>query len=1019
MLPVPRPARLPSLSAVLGPLIASSLLLTVAEDASAQQQSVGGTVVEASTRRPLVGAQVVAGERGMITDNRGRFVITGLSGNEVTLRVVMIGYRDLIQIVDVGRNDLVLSLVESAITLDAIVVTGTPQQQLKRSLGNALGSVDVGKLSERAPQPNVQKLLGSVPGVAILSGGGDIGSGANIRIRGANSLALASEPIVYIDGVRVSNTSNTGPGMDGRSPPSRINDINPENIESIEIIKGPAAATLYGTEASNGVVNIITKRGSAGAPVWSVTVKQGANWLPDPETLWPSAWYRSAAGQLVEFNPLRSDRVTGEYPGDTIVYGPWFRTGLPREYEVSMSGGAGPINYYFASGWNRDEGPVTYNWRSRLSNRANLSFTPNERFSMSLGISFIKSRYQSAAAAQPVSVRILWACASSGCEPGLGKPGGVDGPSRGYLTGPPEGIQDDYEGYEDLSRGVLTSTITHRPTSWFSHRLTVGGDHTAQRLSSLARLSETLGSSRTGSRSVENFREDLVSLDYAAIGSFKVKDEVALETAVGLQYYAKQITEETATGSQFPVRALETVSAGAIRSGTETFLENKTVGAYVQQQVAWRNRLFVTAAVRGDDNSAFGTNYDFVVYPKFSASWVVSEESVMSGLDFVNALKFRTAWGKAGQQPDVFAALRIYAPASGENGAPTLTPSNIGNPDLKPEVGQELEAGFDATMFDERLGMEFTYYTKSTKDAIVAVPVTPSLGFPGSQFRNVGEVANQGLEVGITADAVRGENVQFSFGFKYSKNSNEVVSLGGPSALVINAPFGMYNVTGFPVTSIFMTRVVSADIDRSGAVPRAINMMCEGGDRVEGTNFSAGGGAPVPCAQAPQVFWGSSQPTWEGSGNVTLTLYQNLQLFAQVDYLGGNTLLSGDIRASLMSFRNQRSIIEANDPILLAYDILDIRRQPGTIKGGFAKLRDVSATYTFPQSLSERLGLSRASMTLSAQNMWTIWVAQKSDFGVRQTDPEVRNTQDTALTAYYQEGWPQLRRVLTTLRVTF
>ena len=1014
----PAPPLLRSRAAA-GLLAASLLLPLTVQGVSAQQQSVGGMVVESSTRRPIIGAQVSTDVRGAITDNRGRFLIVGLTGSQVTLRVVMIGFREIVQTVDVGRTDLVLPLVESAITLDEIVVTGTPQQQLKRSLGNALGSVDVQKLTDRAPPPNLQKLLTSVPGVSILSGGGDIGAGANIRIRGANSLALSSEPLIYIDGVRVSNSVNAGPGVDSRSPPSRLNDINPEIIESIEIIKGPAAATLYGTEASNGVINIITKRGSVGAPVWNLTVKQGANWLPDPENLWQHAFYKNSAGEIVEFSPLYSDRVTGEYPGDGISYGPWFRTGAPREFEASVSGGGGPMTYYFATGWNRDEGPVTYNWRNRQSNRASLSFTPNEKFSMNLGISFIKSKYRSAGAVQPVSVRILWSCPSNGCEPGLGRPGGVDGAGRGYLVGPPEGIENDYEGYEDLSRGVVTSTISHRPVSWFSHRLTVGGDLTAQRLSSLARLSETLGSSKVGSRSVENYREDLVSLDYAAIATTKIGEDLSLETAVGFQYYSKKITEETATGGTFPIRALETVSAGSIRTGEERFLENKTAGAYVQQQVAWRNRIFLTGAVRGDDNSAFGKNYDFVVYPKFSASWVLSEESFMSRFSFINALKIRTAWGKAGQQPDVFAALRIYAPSSGENGAPTLTPSNIGNPDLRPEVGQELEAGFDATLLDERVGIEFTYYTKKTTDAIVQVPVTPSLGFPGSQFQNLGEVANQGFEVGITGDAVRRDNVQVNVGFKFSKNSNEVVNLGGPASMVINAPYGMYNVTGYPLTSIFMRRVVSADIDRGGATPKAINMMCEGGEKEPGTNFSRGGGNAVPCADAPQVYWGASQPTWEGATNLTVTLYRNVQLFAQVDFMGGNTLLSGDIRASLMSFRNQPAIIKGEDPILLAYDILDIRRQPGTIKGGWAKLRDVSASYTFPQGITERLGLSRASLTLSAQNWWTIWVAQKTDFGVRQTDPEVRATNSTGLTAYYQEGWPQLRRFLTTLRVTF
>ena len=142
-----------------------------------------------------------------------------------------------------------------------------------------------------------------------------------------------------------------------------------------------------------------------------------------------------------------------------------------------------------------------------------------------------------------------------------------------------------------------------------------------------------------------------------------------------------------------------------------------------------------------------------------------------------------------------------------------------------------------------------------------------------------------------------------------------------------------------------------------------------------------------------------------------------------VDFLGGNTILSGDIRASLLSFRNQRAILEAKDPILFAYDILDTRRQTGIIKGGFAKLRQVSATYNLPPSLLSAAHVSRAAATLSAQNFWTIWVAQESDFGVRLTDPEIRNTNAAGadpggLTGYNQEGWPQMRRVLFSLRVT-
>ena len=179
----------------------------------------------------------------------------------------------------------------------------------------------------------------------------------------------------------------------------------------------------------------------------------------------------------------------------------------------------------------------------------------------------------------------------------------------------------------------------------------------------------------------------------------------------------------------------------------------------------------------------------------------------------------------------------------------------------------------------------------------------------------------------------------------------------------------------------------------------------------------------MPCLQAPAVYWGNPLPSWEGSTSATVTLFRNLELFGLVDFLGGNTILSGDIRASLMSFRNQIAILQATDPILLGYDVLDTRRQPGIVKGGFAKLRQLSATYNVPQSILASRKLSRASVTVAVQNLFTLWVSQRSDFGVKLDDPEIRNSAGSGsdpggLLGYNQEGWPQLRRLLVSMRVT-
>ncbi len=1011
-----------------------------------QLAAIGGRVTGARTGEPIeaVTVQIEGSQRGALTGAVGTYRIAGIPPGTYRISARRIGYARTTRQVTVGDTSITVhfTLERTATTLDEMVVTGTPLEQSKRELGNSIGTVKVAEIVQEAPPPNVQQLLNNVPGVRVQSAGGDVGSGGNTRVRGASSMTLASEPLIYIDGVRVNNSfADAGGvvavGVDGRYPPSRINDINPDEIESIEVIKGPAAATLYGTEASNGVINIITKKGGGGGRATiSYVARAGANWLPNPENLFQHTYYRSSTGQIVDADVIGHDLHVGfpvsyygycpkPYSQDgTMCKGTAFSTGHPQAYEASLSGGLDALSYYFFAGWDRDEGAVDYNWKNRFSGRSNLTYTPSERITLNVGLGYERSRLRSAGAQQPITTGILWSCPSPGCEPGRNLANGLDSPLRGYLIYVPEVYEDNVQGYEDIDRNTISSTLTHRPASWFTHRLTIGADNTDQGLSDLWKKISTVGSlNPLGRRDVETTNTSYLSADYAATARAQPFARLGFETAVGVQYYQKQFESSWAQGTQFPVGTLETVTSGALRTSQENFLENKTVGMYVQEQAKVNDRLYLTAALRGDDNSAFGKQYKATRYPKFSAAYVLSDEPFMKRLPAVSSLKLRTAWGEAGQQPDAFAALRTYAPASGAGGVPTLTPQNLGNPDLKPEIGQELEAGFDASLLSGRVGVEFTWYDKKTKDALVQVPALPSLGFPGVQFRNIGEVLNRGLELGLNTDLYRSRATDFSLAFKLSHNHNEVVTLGGTPSLVMNPTFGQYHVPGFPLGSIFQTRILSGQIDSSGPTKKAVNLMCESGPLLPGTNFSKGGGPPVPCKQAPAVYWGNPLPSWEGSVAPSLTLFRNLQLYGLVDFLGGNTILSGDIRAALLSFRNQIAIIQNTDPILLGYDQLDTRRQPGIVKGGFAKLRQLSATYTFPEAWLSSHRLSRASATVSAENWWTMWVAQRSDFGVKLTDPEIRNSAGSGsdpggLLGYNQEGWPQLRRVLLTMRVT-
>jgi TonB-dependent starch-binding outer membrane protein SusC len=1023
------------------------LLLMSADRGVAQDGTVRGTVVDVSTQRPISGAQItVTGtQRGTVTDAAGRFTISGLSGAQVDLRVIMIGYRTAAQAARVGDVNVRIALTETVVPLDELAVTATAGEQRVRSLGNSIGRLKADQVVEVAPASNVHALLGArVPGVQIQLSRGEIGAGANIRIRGASSMSLASEPLLYIDGVRVNNSfADNGGGIssvgtDARTPPSRINDLNPEDIESVEVIKGPAAATLYGTEASNGVIQIVTKKGRSGRPAFNMVMRMGASWLPNPERLFPLTYYRDDTGQIQSLNVLRNDRTVGfpvpaaggcprpyRLSGDRCK-GEVFSTGAPRGLSASLTGGTESIRYYFSGDVDRNEGPVDYNWQNRLSGRGNLSWIANEKLTLDVGLGAIHSRLRSASAQQPITTAVIWSCPAPGCEAGSGKPNAVDGPFRGYIGYLPERYYDDIQGFQDVDRQTYSFTANHRPFSWFSHRLILGGDFTDTRNSELYKRITGVGSNLpNGRKEVQSSRVAYVSADYGATATLGVVSDLKSATSAGVQFYRRTTEWFWARGDVFPVNQLETVSAGATRTAQEDFLQNKTLGAYVQEQLTWKDRVFVTGAVRGDDNSAFGRNFDFVVYPKFSLSWVLSEESFVERIRFLNDLKLRGAWGKAGLQPDVFASLRTYQPQVGVGGEPALTTENLGNADLEPEVGRESELGFDASLFQDRVGIELTVYDKRTKDAIVRVPALPSLGFPGSQFRNIGEVANTGMELGLRGSVIRSGRLGLDLGLNFSRNRNEVVDIGGGAPLVVDATFGQYHAPGFPLASIFVKRVVSADIEQVNNRNVATNVMCEGGTREPNSNLSRGGGAPVPCAQAPAIYRGSPLPTWNGNLSATLTVLRNLRLHAAVEAVGGNTWQNGDISGAHAFFNNTLEALERDDPIFLGYETLgNPFGSLGVVKGDFAKLRTVSANYTLPQRFADRLRTQSAMITLAFENMATLWVRQKTAFGVPVIDPEARNTapnstQPGGLNAYNQEGWPQLRRFTATFRVSF
>jgi len=1001
-------------------LVAAALGAFLAPRAAAQAGSVSGVVTDVRTGRPLAEVQVRAegATTATRTNIRGQFTVSGLTGTTVNLIVTRIGYQPLTRSATVGATDLAIALTETPLKLDELVVTGTAGETQKRALGNVVGVLDLAATQQVAPSKGVQEALSvAVPGVQIQRASGQVGTGGVTRIRGVSSLSLSSEPIIFIDGVRSDNTagSNSVGFAGGGDRPSRINDLDPNDIESIQVLKGPSAATLYGTEASNGVIQIITKRGASGRPTWSTEFRAGANWLRNPAKVYEGVYYRDGQGAIQRLNLIENDERLG--------FGSPFQTGVPLGGALSIQGGTDAIRYFFSGSYDRDEGIVSYNWQNKFNATGNLSYSAGEKFKVDLNLGYTRSKTRSASATQPVTTYMVWACANSSCQDGTGL--GPNDAGRGYLAGVTPEAFEEIEGLDNIDRSRVGLTLTHRPVGWLNHRLTLGGDFTNDESSNYYPRGSNAGFGfPQGAKFVANDRSAFVTLDYSATATTTIGRNLTAQSSAGMQYYRKHFAQISGQGEAFPIRGVNTVSGGGVRQGFEDpnfNLENKTVGVYLQEQLAWKNRFFLTGAVRGDDNSAFGTNYDFVVYPKVSASWVLSEEPFFSGSSLVSALKLRGAWGKAGQQPNAFAAVQTYGPSVGSGGTPTVTPLNVGNPDLKPEVTREVEFGFDAGLFKDRVSLEVTYYDKVTQDGILSRLISPSSGFPGNQFINIGQFTNRGLELALDGSLISRPEFRVNLRGTLATNKNRIDDLGQETPIPntgIGQSTGSYNLTGFAMGSFFFKRVVSATLTAPGQVT---NVLCEGG-----TNFGNGDGTTVPCASAPLIYYGQPTPTWLSSLSADVT-WKRWRLVGVAEFQGGHWMGDGNLAAAHVFFNNSRAAVERTDPVLVAYQtqVADQLFATGMIKAGFGKLRNVSLTYEFPRGLARILGASRGSMTLTGANLATLWRAQQGTFGTRTVDPEVRANNagfynDPNLTnGYNQESWPQYTRFLATVRLSF
>jgi len=965
---------------------------------AAQGGSVAGIVVSRGSGAPVGDVQVTVAGTALraFTDARGRFDFDDLSGTSVVLQVRRIGFRVVTDTVDVGDTHVRVALEQKMLELSQVVVTGIPAPTEIGKLGNAVSTINAADVTQRAPINDVQDLLNArAAGVVIQRATGAVGSGSRIRIRGASSFSLSNQPLMYVDGVRVDADAATGPINQafGSSSISRYNDFNPDDIESIEIVKGPAATTLYGTEASSGVIQIITKQGTPGPARWNFTVRQGANFLNNPEDRFPTNYQRDGAGNIISVNM----RDLQAQLGSSI-----FRTGHAADYQLGVSGGSSTVRYYVAGGTELQGGAEPNNDLRHTTGRANLTVTPSDKVTLSARAGYVAGPTHLSAEAG-FGGRV-WTTV-------LADPRNLGTPQLGFFSGLPPEYDQVYHFTQDLDRFTGSVQLQHHPVKWFTHRVTFGVDRTREvnslyqpRIDSLV-SNPTFGSDALGFISIENHNVDNTTVDYAATAAFDLSPSIHSNFSAGLQFYHTRGDTVFADGLFFPAPGLSAISATTgPRSNANGTEETKSIGTYAQEQIGWRDRLFLTAGLRVDDHSTFGANFDRVYYPKVSASWIMSDEPFWK-YGFVNQLRLRAAYGESGRAPITNTAVRSYRPVTGPNDVDAVTPEFIGNPDLGPERGKEIELGLDAGLWHDRVGLEFTYYRKKTVDEILQREIAPSIGFSGQQPFNAGAVLNQGIELLARARPYDRGAVSVDVTLNLATNSNKILSLM-PGVTSVSAGTNLQHRVGYPVGSWFTKKVVSAEFDSTTG--QAINILCDDGK-----------GGSMACAGAPSVFIGRTTPSFEGGFSTTLTLWNRLRLYGLLDFKTGYRKLDGTTRVRCtffgqvcrenffpLEFDPKRIAGIQSNRSLVDFLISDAR---------FMKLREVSVVYTLPDAWATAMRASQATISLAGRNLHT-WT------GYTGLDPEAMflgGSRGGNFSQWEQADLPQLTQWIVTVNLAY
>jgi TonB-dependent SusC/RagA subfamily outer membrane receptor len=1000
-------------------LVALVCALVVPE---AHAQGITGRVTAAGSSEPLPTARVIAvgTPSTAVTGQDGKFTLKHVAPGEIVVQVIRVGYATQKKIVSVdasGNGTADFAMSPTVVRLREIVATGTGE---KRSVEVGHSSSDLGdvaaKVERTATNLTINDLLvQKSPSLNVL-GQGMVGTGASIRIRNYTSLTQTNDPVIIVDGTRIAAGGSTpGQGVGG-SQTSLLNSFTPEEIESIEVLPGPAATSVYGTNAANGVVLITTKKGRVSDAKWQWTAEQGRisddNDYPSSYAIWghtpgtpgsvrcllPTMSATTCVQDSVtSLNILKSSSVSPIVTGKRSLYG------------VQVSGGTEVVRYYAAGNVENALGPMQMPGfaRQRLDSllvpirgewvnpeawqrenlRMNINATLTPSLDMGLTAGFMKSDQRLPQSDNsPVGVYAA-ALENPGFDhPGLGytNVGSLGEALHGYNGWIPSEIFQDLSS-ENIQRQAMSLSANWRPRPWMANEGSIGLDYANFTDFNVCRLNECpnyITPAGVALRNGQNYSgtrgSRLLTARLASTSTWNPTNRLNVKTTVGTEYVNVESDASLANGLGLPPGA-QNVGQAATRTQATNLTETvgKTLGVYAQAQFAHRDRLFVGVGLRSDQNSAFGPDVLWVNYPSANVSWLLSDEQFFPKYSWLDELRLRGAYGASGRQPPLAAATKAYRPDTANIGGadqPGVSANQIGNQALRPETTSEFEAGLASRLLKNRVGFDVSFYRRTTKNAIVSTPIAASSTSPSlSTYINVGGVRGTGIEASLTAQLLDRRNVAWDVTVTASHASNNVLDTG-PLGPIVSG--NTWLATGYPVDALFYRTYRYSDANSDGRIQPG----------------------EVSVDTAMRSF-GYQIPRDLASVQSGVDLFsRRLRITALFDHKGGYSVFNAGAAFLCQQFPSCPD--ESNPNASLADQARSVANRYGTSVGGtsyttaagylssgqFWRFRELSANYVLPTRFSNRfLRASEASVSFGARNL-AVWspyrgVDPESSFG--------------------------------------